>query len=87
MFDTVRLSSKIGSSVNSASVYGATPTKQASNQMTLNPQLDVGGRFSPYFGGSRTGVTTPHSSSSFPSLDSGADSDGSFPTDSEDNYP
>ena len=73
VFDTVRLSSKLNSSVYS------TPTKQSST--LLNPQLSVEGRFSPYFGGTR------NMSSGLPSLDSGADSDASFQTDSEDNYP
>ncbi|MCL4140760.1 UNVERIFIED_CONTAM: hypothetical protein GTU68_049944, partial [Idotea baltica] len=90
VFDTVRLSGKLGSASMpplgsmGGSVY-STPTKQASlSHSHLNTPLHTGGRYSPYFGGSGMSMGC---SSGLPSLDSGAESDGSFPTDSEDNYP
>ncbi|KAB7497307.1 Trafficking kinesin-binding protein 1 [Armadillidium nasatum] len=85
VFDTVRLSSKLSGSLPSGGSVYSTPTRQASQLHShLGTPLHTAGRYSPFFGSCGTSLGY---SSGLPSLDSGAESDGSFPTDSEDNYP
>lgn len=92
VFDTVRLSSKLGSSMpalgySGGSVY-STPTKQANLSHTSTPlHSSMGVGHSPYFGNMTMSSHSSMASSGLHSLDSGADSDHSFHTDSEENYP